>query len=573
MARRLFLAFLLFAASLAAQRLAITRALVIDGSGAAPRRMTVLIDGDRIAAAGENVAIPPGTQTLNAEGHTLLPGLFDLHTHLLATGGAKDVDWAKALKLYLAHGVTTVVDLSTYPEQFEPMRRLLAAGLDAPRVLMAARFTTPLGHGMEGGRGDFHTQLALTPREARNAVRRIALYKPDLLKVFTDGWRYGADPDMTSMEEATLRALVEEAHKLGLKVVTHTVTVRRAREAARAGVDVIGHGIGDAVLDPESLGQILSARTGYVQTLAVYEPRGEKVHPARQRRWAHLMANCALARAARLPAGAGTDAGMPGTPHGESTLHELELMVNCGFTPVEAIAAATGVSARLLGAEDRGRIEPGKLADLVLVQGNPAERISDIRRLKRVWLGGRELNRGQLLAAIARPGPSPLPLTGGPAPELLDDFESESGRSRLDTLWLNRTDPGLNFTRMSYQRIWRAPGDRHLAVLAEMSDKERPLAAMTLPLSKGAVLPVDVSAWRGIEFEARGDGMYQLLLRWRGGEAQAPFEAGPEWRRVRIPFSSFGQPDLKETIALEFVISRPAGQKAFLALDNVRLYR
>lgn len=573
MLHRLSLGFLLLAAALHAQRLAVTGALVVDGSGAPPRRMTVVVEDGRISAVGENAAVPPGATVVNASGHTLLPGLVDLHTHLLATGGEAGVDWGKALKLYLAHGVTTVVDLSTYPEQFEPMRRLLEAGLEAPRVLMAGRFTTPLGHGMEGGRGDFHTQLALTPREARNAVRRFAPYKPDLLKVFTDGWRYGVDPDMTSMDEETLRALVEEAHALGLKVVTHTVTVRRAREAARAGVDIINHGIGDGVMDPETVGQILASKAGYVQTLAVYEPRGQKPHPARQRRWAHLMANCALARAAGLTAGVGTDAGMPGTPHGASTLRELELMVNCGFTPLEAITAATSASARLLGLEDRGRIEAGKLADLVLVEGNPAERSGDIRRVKRVWLGGREVRREDLLAAVRKPGPSPLPLTGGAAPELLDDFDAESGRSRLDTLWVNRTDAGLDFTRMSYQRIWRAPGDRCLSVLAEMSDKDRPLAAMVLPLSKGAVLPVDASAWQGVEFEARGDGAYGLLLRWRGGEAQAPFEAGAEWRRLRVPFSALGKADLKETISLEFVIARPAGQKAFLEIDNVRLYR
>ncbi len=227
----------------------------------------------------------------------------------------------------------------------------------------------------------------LTPREARNARCRIAPYRPDLLKVFTDGWRYGVDPDMTSMDGETPRALVDEAHRHGLRVISHTVTVRRAREAARAGVDIIGHGIGDGVLDAETLGLMLSNGTGYVQTLAVYEPRGDKVHPARQRRWAHLMANCSLARQAGVLAGAGTDAGMPGTPHGESSLHELELMVRCGFSPLEAITAATSRSAALLGLGDRGVIEPGRLADLVLVEGRPHERIEDLRRIRRVCPG------------------------------------------------------------------------------------------------------------------------------------------------------------------------------------------
>ena len=573
MTRRLLFAVLWLAASVWAQRFAITGAIVVDGRGAPARPATVVVEDGRIAAVGESVPIPAGMPIVQAEGGTLLPGLLDLHTHLLAAGGGKDLDWAKVLKLYLAHGVTTVVDLSTYPEQFEPMRRLLAAGLEAPRVMMAARFTTPLGHGMEGGRGDFHTQMVLTPREARNAVRRIVPYRPDVLKVFTDGWRYGVDPDMTSMDEETLRALVEEAHLNGLKVVTHTVTVRRAREAARAGVDIINHGIGDGVLDAETVGLMLANHTGYVQTLAVYEPKGAKVHPARQRRWAHLMANCALARHSGLPAGAGTDAGMPGTPHGESTLRELELMVNCGFTPLEAIAAATSQSAALLGLEDRGVIEPGRLADLVLVEGRPHERIAEIRRVRRVWLGGKEVNRAQLMAAVQRPGPSPLPLTGGTAPELLDDFDSADGRSRLGTLWVNRTDSGLDYSRMSYHFPERAPGNRCLTVLAEMSDKDRPLAAMVLPLSKGAILPVDLSGWQGVEFDARGDGACQLLLRWRGGEAQTPFEAGPEWRRVRLPFATLGKADLKEAISLEFVIARPAGRKALLEIDNVRLYR
>ena len=90
-----------------------------------------------------------------------------------------------------------------------------------------------------------------TPREGRAAVRRIVPDHPDVIKVFTDGWRYDTAPDMTSMDEATLTAIVDEAHKNNLKVLTHTVTLARAKIAARAGVDILAHGTGDAPVDAE----------------------------------------------------------------------------------------------------------------------------------------------------------------------------------------------------------------------------------------------------------------------------------------------------------------------------------
>jgi imidazolonepropionase-like amidohydrolase len=528
---------------------------------------TVVVENGRITAVGD-AAVPAGATRVDANGKTLLPGLFDTHTHLLASGGGADLDWGKILKLYLANGVTTVADMSTYPEQFLPMRALIANGLPAPHVLMAGRFSTPGGHGAEGGRGDFHTQLVLTPRQARAAVRRFAAYKPDVIKVFTDGWRYGADTDMTSMDEATLRALVDESHKFGLKVVTHTVTVDKARIAARAGVDIILHGIGDARLDADTLK--LMAHGGYVQTLAVYEPHGDKISAARKRRWENLLANCAAARQAGILLGAGTDAGMPGTPHGASSLHELELMVQGGLTPLEAIQAATLNSARLYGLDsDRGSIVVGKGADLVLVDGRPDERIADIHKVSRVWLGGVEQDREALLAAVAKPGPTPM--RAKPAPALLDDFERPDLRSRLNTLWLNNTDGGHDHALMSYQVTERAPGDHALTILAEMTDKDRPAALMMLPLSKGGVEPVDASAYKWIEFDARGRGSYTLALRSRTAAGHVAFEATPRWGRVRLRLADFATIDVGDLTAVVFSVERPAGQKAFLEIDNLKL--
>src|SRR5205085_4551644 len=120
------------------------------------------------------LTVPPGARVIKADGLTLLPGLFDLHTHLpysSAVGLAGD--WPKNLKAYLYCGVTSVVDFGTYAETFEPMRRLIKTGVVvAPRLHLAVRMTSPQGHGAEGGRGDLFSLEVRTPREARAAVKR-----------------------------------------------------------------------------------------------------------------------------------------------------------------------------------------------------------------------------------------------------------------------------------------------------------------------------------------------------------------------------------------------------------------
>ncbi|NOT61047.1 MAG: amidohydrolase, partial [Acidobacteria bacterium] len=151
--------------------IAIMGATVVDGTGAQPQQLNILIQGNRITAIAPKIELPPNTKTIDAEGMTLLPGIFDLHTHLpYASGGGVNGDWPKNLKAYLYCGVTSVVDFGTYPETFEPMRRLIKDGaVVAPRLHLAARMSTPGGHGAEGGRGDFFSLEVTSPREARAA--------------------------------------------------------------------------------------------------------------------------------------------------------------------------------------------------------------------------------------------------------------------------------------------------------------------------------------------------------------------------------------------------------------------
>jgi len=594
---------LLLAAQLtSAQTFAITGATVADGTGAIPRHATVVVRDGLIASIGGE--IPPGVQTIDATGHTLTPGFFDLHTHLpySAVSGLRG-DWGKVLKAYLACGVTTVVDFGTYPETFEPMRRLWKEGVVAgPRLHLAARLTTPGGHGAEGGRGDFFSLEVSTVREAREAARRWLAYQPDAIKVFTDGWRYGSAPDMSSMQEEVLAEIVKEAHQRGVEVLTHTVTLAKAKEAARSGVDVIAHGVGDARADAELIALMRKHQTTYASTLAVYEWKQGPMAPmlrmllepaalrildgrraadirepaSRKRRWSHLMANIALLREGAVRIGNGTDAGVTGTMHGWSSLREMQLLVQGGLSPLEALTAATGASAAGIKVDrERGTIEPGKAADLVLIQGEPHRDISHLDRITRVWLGGKEIDRAKLLRDIADPGVTPIPSRR--AVPLIDDMESPGGRTKLGTLRVNATDSGHDHSKMMFTTLQRAPGNHVLSIQARMAEKARPYAQVWFPLSPGGIEPIDATGFEGIQFDARGDGAYRVNLQHRAARGDrapvAGFQAGAVWNTVRIPFAAFQPaPALKQLQVIEMELAREAGRQVWLEVDNLRFY-
>jgi imidazolonepropionase-like amidohydrolase len=266
-----------------------------------------------------------------------------------------------------------VNDFNEAPEAYAPLREWLGT-LAAPHVNFAARISTPGGHGADWA-DQATTKWVNTPEAARSAVESLAAYKPDLIKVFTDGWRYGAAPDNTSMDGWTLSALTEAAHQQHLKVVTHTVTVERGLVAAKANVDSLAHGLQDRVLTPDEVQIIKASGMAEIPTLAVYDPNKDPSKPAdaqRLRKFDNALKNVKLLYDAGVPIALGTDAGMPQTPHGPSTLHELELLVRAGLTPAQALVAATQTSAHLLAQDgDRGTIAPGKRADILLFDGKP----------------------------------------------------------------------------------------------------------------------------------------------------------------------------------------------------------
>ncbi len=614
-------------AALFAQTVAIHNARVVDGNGAPAVVATVVIRDGRISAVAPDAAIPAGARVIEAAGRTLIPGLFDLHTHLRAsaapTGAALAGDWPKALAAYLACGVTSVDDFGNYGEQFEPMRRLLATGAVAgPRVHLAARISPPEGHGTEGGQGDMFTLEAATPEQAHFAMRKALAWRPDVIKVFTDGWRYSSSPALASMNEETIAAIVADAHRAGLKVLTHTVSLENARITVRAGVDSLVHGVQDRDIDEDFLALMKSKGTAYVTTLSVYEPRNRLAllptmqgllepaivdfiglpRPATARRaetapaeptirpaerWAHLLHNERVLFAAGIPVGNGTDAGMGGTYHGWASLHEMELAHEAGLTPLQAITAATLTSARILGVDkELGSIQPGKLADLVLIDGRPDEQIGDIYKTARVFLGGREFDPAALRALIQSAGATPLPARAVGA--LLDDFERPDGRTALGTLRIYSTDPGIDHSRMLFTVVPRGDAGHDLLIQAAMGPKDRNYVRLHLPLTPGAIEPADLSRFRGIALDARGEGDYTLGIvtaTARSGDFHTRFQAGSAWKTFKLDFADFESPrpetgrqstppawtgrDARE---LWIELAGPAGSARWLEVDNLSFY-
>jgi len=577
------------AATAADKAVLIRDAMVFDGTGRAPFAASVLVEEGRIAAIGEGLAAPKGARVVNARGQALLPGLFDLHTHW--TPNATPSELPQVANLYMAAGVTTVSDFHEPPEAYAPRRAWLAS-IAAPDVKFAARMSTPLGHGADWG-DENTTRWVNSPEAARAGVQAVAAYKPDFIKAFTDGWRYSNAADNSSMDEETLTALVDEAHKHGLKVFTHTVMVKRGKAAARAGVDVIAHSVQDGPADAELIQLMRTHGTAYAPSLAVYLPERvdgsgrnsgkPEVLAQREQNFANALHNVKTLHDAGIPVVVGTDAGMTGTPHGASTLRELELLVQAGLSPGEALLAGTSASAKALGVDDRGTIEVGKRADLLLVRGQPWSKIADIRNTQQVYVAGRQVHgRGAVLPA----GNKALALPAQPVQALVDDFERADGRTALDTLRVDEADGGNDRTWQVTEVVARETGGKALATQAKLSSKDTAFAAAILPLSRGSVAPVDATAYRGVRFELRGSAPeLRLEVRALGNRRFiAPLQAGDAWQAVEIPFATLqGQPPYraKAPVAqwqgddlqqLVFSASGAAGSKVWFEIDNVSFY-
>ena len=394
----------------ARDHLALTGATVLAGEDLHPAlRTTVLIADGRIVGVGPDgsIPLPEDSQVVDLAGRTLMPGLIDLHVHL----GSPELQRGQQLngwkllgvvldqlrfvpgarRALLEHGVTSVRSLGDEYAWVMEMRRLLRDHeLEGPRLHAAGPlFTTGGGHPVAtlGVQPDSDSvRLPATPAEAQRIVRDLATGpdKVDLIKVVQER---GSDRrPLQPIEPAVLQAIVDEAHRHDLPVVAHWGTLTDLGELLAAGVDGLEHLEARGVLDgwpQQSLQELVAAQVPLDPTLAVTEAAlPAETHRVLQQRLREFAA-------AGGTVVSGSDAGMPGVPFGGGLHRELELLVDAGLTPTEALRAATSRAARVMHSQDTGAIETGRAADLLVVDGNPHENISAIRDVVLVLREGR----------------------------------------------------------------------------------------------------------------------------------------------------------------------------------------
>ena len=410
---------LLCCASLGAQspkRIAVRAGKLIDGKSDLPiANALILIEDGKIISVTPGGSPPVGVELMDLSRATVLPGMMDLHTHVLLQGDVTAADYdeqllkqsipyrailaARNARIALEHGFTTLRDLETEGAMYADVDVKMAiqrGEVPGPRIFTSTRAMTPTGmYPLLGYSWELQVphgvQFVDGVDGARLAVREQISHGADWIKYYSDrGYFFTPDGVLHSkvnFRDDEARAIVEEAHRLGHKVAAHSIGSDGIAASLRAGVDSIEHG--DGYTD-ELLDQTVKQGVYWCPTVMV----GAYVAPGRGGNWVKMVDLERKAFGQGVKKGVkivlGTDAG--GFPWTDSNLNEakeFKYYVDYGMTPMQAIRSGTSLGAEMLGWSDRlGTIEAGKLADLVAVSGDPLTDIGELEHVRFVMKEG-----------------------------------------------------------------------------------------------------------------------------------------------------------------------------------------
>ena len=373
-------------------------------------------------------------------GKTIIPGLISAHSHLGLTNGASTAsvenytreNVARQLAQYERYGVTAVMSLGVNRDVLYAWREEQRQG----KLGGADIFTADRGLGVAGGAPPFplpgdQVYRPADAAEARAAVREMAARQPDLIKLWLDdvfGTLPKMQPEVYQAAVAQAHAAVTEAHAHGLRVAAHIFYLADAKALVDAGIDIVAHSVRDQPVDDAFVARLKAKQIAYIPTLALDESqfvyadhpawmdtpfftgavdpallatwlspayaekiRGSATTPKNRAAFAMALQNVKTLHDAGVLIAMGTDSGaMPTRVAGFAEHRELQLLVQAGLSPMDALVAATAHSARVIGQEDaRGTLTPGKRADFLVLDANPLDDIRNTTRLSAVWHGGK----------------------------------------------------------------------------------------------------------------------------------------------------------------------------------------
>ncbi len=392
--------------------------LLIDGTGLKPvEKATIEVDGTRITNVGVGKSYPEKVAVFDLKGLVVMPGLIDCHVHF---GGvvkpkpgqtpvmdmASSNSFASARKQSIENGVTSIRSLGDFFPDMIRLRDKIASGkLKGPRIFNAGPIFTAKGGSpaatVYAGYPyiiEHCSRQVADAKTGREEIKKVAEGGVDCIKILVGNMDYWHYPEkVAKISWDVVEALIDEAHKHNLRVTVHVEYSPDAIIAVRAGADSIEHLIEvgtdhtDLEVPDELIKMMVDRGTYLVPTLTVHW-YFLKMLPQLPRTYSAVSKGVKRLYDAGVKIAVGTDAGAPKNPFGKAVHKEMELMVGLGMSPMAAIMAATKIAAENLGkGNELGTIEKGKLADLIVVSGDPITQIVDTKNIKLVVKDGKVL--------------------------------------------------------------------------------------------------------------------------------------------------------------------------------------